>query len=124
MKKLTSYLIFFFLICSVAAQAKSENPQVTEEVVFSCSMSIADVIDSKVYLNPGKLWFCQNQWYIQNDLQQWVPLPESPLQDPEGYYICASEGGRCYNGHPAVVRVNNVYYCIKPRCEYNVSKIP
>jgi|GEM_PF-5452129 len=90
-----------------------------KEILSSCSESILEIVDDKVYLEIDKLFFLNNQFLLQNNQLQWVLL-RNVHQDQLGIYLDMNEP-QCPNGHTGILKVKGIWYCYDGDCRYFIG---
>lgn len=110
-------LFFIFVALFSFDLTAHQGPQISKEILDSSEESVLGVIAGRAYLRPEKLMYIEGEWFLQNDLQQLLPLGRSMLQDSVGYYLYAA-GIECPNGHTGFKKVNGIWYCFNNQCYY------
>jgi hypothetical protein len=111
------FLPFVLVILFSLQGSAQEKPQIPREALESSEEGVVNVIGGRAYLRPEKLLFSQNQWFLQNDLQQWSPLGIDVLEDGVGFYLYA-RAAQCLNGHDGFKKVKGTWYCLEEECYY------
>ncbi len=115
------YLMFLTTVFLAFGCALPANQSAYPYEVFSkCNESISKIEDGKAYLILEKLYFHQNQFYIQNDTSQWICL-EKIFWDEKGCYV-DSWDPECPNGHVGIYRVKGTWYCNEDGCPYFIGE--
>lgn len=86
-----------------------------ESLLQFCKNSVLEIVDDKIYLNPGKLLIFKGNYLLENDQQQWMQLNEV-FKDNEGFYLYVEP--KCPKGHMGFRKVGVTWYCLDDECPY------
>jgi hypothetical protein len=110
--------LVFFLNGHVDASesTSSSNAFVLEQ----CYSSVLRFDHDKAYLNPVRLCSYDNQFFLQTDNEQWMPI-EAVRWKEEGPYVDMVDA-LCPRGHVGIYRVKGTWYCNEESCPYSIGE--
>lgn len=109
--------LFFALTILVSTNLTAhQETQLSQEILDSSEEGIWGVMAGKAYFHTEKLTCFHGEWFLQNDLQQWISLGTTMMRDHFGYYAYAEP--RCPRGHIGFKRDGKIWYCFEEHCPY------
>jgi hypothetical protein len=120
--KILSLLTSILLLCigQIFAHEGDHGRQLFDEISITCESSLLGVINNKAYLDPSRVFFLANHFYVLNDHQKWIPCG-TLFQDTMGINLYAYDP-RCPAGHVGFKKVKGLWYCLEDGCSYFYGK--